>query len=174
MNNFVFKSEEDFQSKREDVLILRKKVKNRLLYIADIAAKIMNTEAKCSYGFEEKEIFIGTDVIFNINEYKDDVEFIQYHMDIDFSKNTLFKDKFGNEMDLRSQMPRRWLNEDFEEELKSGLFVKRDKILEKIIQNRDLVLNLVESLNLTEEQKNILGISQKVKEVSEAVEFYYY
>jgi hypothetical protein len=174
MKNYVFKSEEDFKSKQEDVLILIKKVKDRLMYIADTAAKIMNTENKEMFGFKEKEIFIATDIIFNIDAYEDDIEFIQYHMDIFFNKNTLFKDKFGTEMDLRYQMPRRWLNEDFEEELKNGLFIKKDEVLENTIKDRDFVINLAKSLNLTEEQENILGISQKIKEVSDAVEYYNY
>lgn len=172
MKNYAFKSEEDFESKKEDILILLKKVKDRIKYIGEKASQILKSDNSKTY-----EIFINVENIFGINIYEIDCknnEFISYHSDLNIPRNTSFKDKFGNEMDLRYQMPRRWLMEDFEEELEKGLYIIKDHLLDILIKEKELIGNLVESLNLSDEQKNMLGISKKIKEISEDIECYNY
>lgn len=169
-----FKSEEDFHLKRNDVLILRKKAINRLDYIAAVACSILNIN------YESEGVYITTEQILDIESYDPDEKeesdgFIGFNLGIcNLPKSLEFKDKYGNIMDIQNSIPRRWLWEEFEEELKNGLYIHRDEqleVLKKELSDFELKFS---KLNISDDDKDILGITAKLKELKNSVDYYHY
>lgn len=133
----------------------------------------------CNIKFEFNEnddlnhgIYITTDEILNIDPsgkiYDDLLGCYLNLKNIDYF--SLFQDKFGNKIDVQHNIPRRWLWEDFEEELKNGYSLLVNEYVDGLQKEKSEIDSILLKINLSKEELDKLGVSKKYKEISDSID----